>query len=91
MFDKEILTNDLIVVQCKTEDQAIELLQWAFKNGKSWDKDTPKNFIGWDRDKEYTGYSLGCEDNYITFGNVSNKEEWVHPSIFMSYEDALCK
>ena len=84
-FREEIIQDRRIVVNCKTENQARELLTWAHFQKKTWY--TGESYINnthWDTYKYFTCYSLW-------YGEVGSRIVYAtnYPLCILSYEEAL--
>lgn len=79
-FNPKIL-NEVIIISCKTREQAKTLLTWAHDNGKEWSSgDSFVNTNNWGNYKEDTCYNI--YDGTFGTDSVTTQNIW-------SYEDAL--
>ena len=83
-FNSRILSED-IVVNCRTQEQAINLLNWADDNDKRWSSG--------DRFTQFTNWTKHFSDTcYIVkqgfYNNIEYHDMYKHN--IWSYEDALC-
>ena len=78
-FREDLLTNNDLVVNCKTEEQADNLLAWAKTNGVEY----PENY--WEEYKENSTYHIHSGTRWSIDVHSS------HDKTILSYEEALWK
>lgn len=84
-FNEMILHERMVVVQCRTEQQARELLAWAHSKGKKWcNGESFLNNTLW----EVNGF-LTCYN--VWFGEVGSKIAFTthSPRCVLSFEEVL--
>lgn len=84
-FRKELLTDESILVRCRTEEQANELKKWAVKNGKKkWDDDSNYGWTSWQRHGEDTCYGIANDVRASFWG----ADTWDDTEI-IEFDDAI--
>lgn len=84
-FRKDLLTNEYLIVWCKTEEEANELSKWAIQNGKKWfEKQDKWEEASWFRFKAKTCYSVAMEIK----GSLYGFESWDDVEI-LTFDQAI--
>lgn len=82
-FNKDKVLKHAVCVHCRTEQQAIELLDWAHSIGLHWG--SGKSYIEYRRWEEYTDDTV----YYIPDGSYGNRIDVPPKTSILSFEEAL--
>ncbi len=86
-FKKELLTDEGLAVHCTHRWQAVELLNWAGSNGKTWNSEKPYYDNGYNTNFDEHGKLTWYDIAAGTYGKVGGLGAEDYKLI--SYEDAL--